>query len=153
MKAQFGFPAQRPGMDARSFPFVVFHDHRSHPGDSERAAAQKRGNMTESRDTTDQANARDMTFGATRRLRYAELRAGLVLKNAPHWWISDRLTGGFGVDETSVGGIGFRIVARLPAFIAKSGKIEPPSSPAPGRAIESRPRTAGEVRPAGRRQD
>jgi len=52
---------------------------------------------------------------------------GLVLKNGPHWWMSDRLTGRFGVDETTVGGIGFRVAARLPAFIAKAGKIEPPS--------------------------
>jgi hypothetical protein len=55
-----------------------------------------------------------------------QLRVGLVLKNGPHWWMSDKLTLRFGVDVTMVGGIGFRVAARLPAFIAKSGKLEPP---------------------------
>lgn len=55
-----------------------------------------------------------------------QLGAGLVVKNGPHWWMSDKLTVRFGVDVTTVGGIGFRTVARLPAFIAKSGKLEPP---------------------------
>lgn len=55
-----------------------------------------------------------------------QLGVGLALKNGPHWWMSDKLTVRFGVDETTVGGIGFRVVARLPAFIAKSGKLNPP---------------------------
>lgn len=55
-----------------------------------------------------------------------QLGVGLVLKNGPHWWMSDKLTVRFGVDVTTVGGIGFRVVARLPAFIAKAGRLEPP---------------------------
>ena len=55
-----------------------------------------------------------------------QLGVGLVVKNGPHWWMSDKLTARYGVDVTTVGGIGFRTVARLPAFIAKSGKLEPP---------------------------
>ena len=119
--------------------------------------------MAEPQDATEQGEDQDLTFEATRGLRYAELfavgpewitvynsiglseappelwdaldaqaaadqlRVGLVLKNGPHWWMSDKLTGRFGVDETTVGGIGFRVAAKIPAFIAKSGKIEPPS--------------------------
>ena len=118
--------------------------------------------MAGARDTTEQAEVQDMTFGPTRGLRYAELFAvgpewitvynsiglseappelwdtldpeaaaeqlgvGLVVKNGPHWWMSDKLTARYGVDVTTVAGIGFRTVARLPAFIAKSGKLEPP---------------------------
>ena len=55
-----------------------------------------------------------------------QLGAGLVVKNGPHWWMSDKLTARYGVEVTTVGGIGFRTVARLPAFIAQSGKLEPP---------------------------
>ncbi len=49
-----------------------------------------------------------------------------VVKNGPHWWMADRATLRFGVEETTVGGIGFRTAAKLPAFIAKSGGVEPP---------------------------
>jgi uncharacterized membrane protein len=49
-----------------------------------------------------------------------------VVKNGPHWWMADKATIRFGVDEVEVGGIGFRRVARLPAFIARSGGVEPP---------------------------
>lgn len=49
-----------------------------------------------------------------------------IIKNGPHWWASDRLTLTFGVAEVSVGGIGFRVAARIPASVAKSGKLEPP---------------------------
>ena len=49
-----------------------------------------------------------------------------VVKNGPHWWMADKATIRFGVEETTVGGIGFRTVARLPALIAKSGGVEPP---------------------------
>ncbi len=49
-----------------------------------------------------------------------------MVKNGPHWWMADMATIRFGIEETEVGGIGFRKVARLPAFIAKSGSVEPP---------------------------
>jgi hypothetical protein len=49
-----------------------------------------------------------------------------VVKNGPHWWMADRATIRFGIEETRVGGIGFRTAARLPAFVAKSGGVEPP---------------------------
>ena len=49
-----------------------------------------------------------------------------VIKNGPHWWASDELTLRFGVDQIEVGGIGFRFAARLPASLAKSGKLQPP---------------------------
>ena len=49
-----------------------------------------------------------------------------VVKNGPHWWMADKATIRFGVQEITVGGIGFRSVARLPAFIARSGEVEPP---------------------------
>jgi uncharacterized membrane protein len=55
-----------------------------------------------------------------------KLGAARVVKNGPHWWMSDRLTVRFSVEETVINGIGYRIVARLPAFIAKSGSVEPP---------------------------
>jgi uncharacterized membrane protein len=55
-----------------------------------------------------------------------QLSVGTVIKNGPHWWMADRATIRFSVEQTTVGGIGFRTVARLPAFLAKSGKLEPP---------------------------
>lgn len=55
-----------------------------------------------------------------------QLGVGKVVKNGPHWWMADRATIRFGVDQVEVGGIGFRTVARLPAFIARSGGVEPP---------------------------
>ena len=55
-----------------------------------------------------------------------QLGVGAVIKNGPHWWMSDTSTLQFGVDPVSVGGIGFRTVARLPARVARSGKLVPP---------------------------
>jgi uncharacterized membrane protein len=55
-----------------------------------------------------------------------QLGVGKVLKNGPHWWASDKLTARYSVAVTTVNGIAYRTVARLPAFIAQSGKIEPP---------------------------
>ena len=55
-----------------------------------------------------------------------QLQVGMVVKNGPHWWASDKATMRFGVDVISVGGIGFRFAAKLPAFIARSGKLTPP---------------------------
>ena len=49
-----------------------------------------------------------------------------VIKNGPHWWASDALTLRFGVDQIDVGDIGFRFAARLPASLARSGKLQPP---------------------------
>ena len=49
-----------------------------------------------------------------------------TLKNGAHWWMSGKLTVRFGVDQTTVRDIGFRTVARLPALIARSGKLEAP---------------------------
>ena len=49
-----------------------------------------------------------------------------VVKNGPHWWMSDKVTLRFSVEQTTVGGIGYRVAAKLPAFIAKSGAVEPP---------------------------
>lgn len=54
------------------------------------------------------------------------LGTGTVLKNGPHWWVADLTTLQFGVEPVSVGGIGFRFAARLPAFLAASGRLEPP---------------------------
>ena len=55
-----------------------------------------------------------------------EMGVGMVLKNGPHWWAFDGATLRFGVDVVTVGGINFRTAARLPAFLAKEGKLEPP---------------------------
>lgn len=55
-----------------------------------------------------------------------QLEVGMVVKNGPHWWASDRATLGFGVDVVTVQGIGFRFAARLPAMVARSGKLTPP---------------------------
>lgn len=55
-----------------------------------------------------------------------QLGAAAVIKNGPHWWLADSSTLQYGIDRVSVGGIGFRTVARLPAFIARSGKLAPP---------------------------
>jgi hypothetical protein len=55
-----------------------------------------------------------------------ELGAQLVVKNGPHWWAFDSATLRFAVDDVTVQGIGYRWCARLPAFLAKSGKLEPP---------------------------
>ena len=55
-----------------------------------------------------------------------QLQQQAVLKNGPHWWASDKLTLRFGVEEIEVGGIGFRFAARLPASLARSGKLQPP---------------------------
>ena len=49
-----------------------------------------------------------------------------VIKNGPHWWASDALTLRFGVKPIEVDDIGFRFAARLPAALAKSGKLQPP---------------------------
>lgn len=54
------------------------------------------------------------------------LGAETVLKNGPHWWVADLTTLQFGVEQVSVGGIGFRFAAQLPAFLAESGRLEPP---------------------------
>ena len=55
-----------------------------------------------------------------------QLEVGTVIKNGPHWWIADSSNLRFAVEEISVGGIGFRFVARLPAALAASGKLVPP---------------------------
>jgi hypothetical protein len=55
-----------------------------------------------------------------------QLGVDKVVKNGPHWWMADKATISFGIEETTVGGIGFRKVARLPAFVAKTGAVEPP---------------------------
>ena len=49
-----------------------------------------------------------------------------VIKNGPHWWASDELTLRFGVEQIEVDGIGFRFAARLPASLAREGKLQPP---------------------------
>ena len=49
-----------------------------------------------------------------------------VIKNGPHWWASDELTLRFGVERIEVDGIGFRFAARLPASLAREGKLQPP---------------------------
>jgi hypothetical protein len=57
-----------------------------------------------------------------------QLGVELVIKNGPHWWMSDKATLRFTVAETTVGGIGYRVVgARVPAFVARGGKLEPPT--------------------------
>ena len=56
----------------------------------------------------------------------SELGANLVIKNGPHWWVADRSVLQYTVAEVTVGGIGFRIPARLPASLAASGKLQPP---------------------------
>ena len=55
-----------------------------------------------------------------------QLQVGMVVKNGPHWWISDSATLRFGVEVITVGGIGFRFAAKLPAAVARSGKLTPP---------------------------
>lgn len=55
-----------------------------------------------------------------------QLQAEMVIKNGPHWWVADKTTLRFGVEKLSIGGIGFRYAARLPAALAKSGKLLPP---------------------------
>lgn len=55
-----------------------------------------------------------------------QLGVDAVIKNGPHWWMSDTSTLEFGVEPVSVAGIGFRTVARLPASVARSGKLVPP---------------------------
>ena len=55
-----------------------------------------------------------------------QLHASTVIKNGPHWWIADKSTLQFATDEITVGGIGFRFVAKLPAFLAASGELVPP---------------------------
>lgn len=49
-----------------------------------------------------------------------------VIKNGPHWWAADKTTLRYGVEEITVQGIGYRWAARLPAFLAAQGKLEPP---------------------------
>ena len=53
-------------------------------------------------------------------------RQQAAIKNGPHWWASDALTLRFGVKPIEVDDIGFRFAARLPASLAKSGKLQPP---------------------------
>jgi hypothetical protein len=55
-----------------------------------------------------------------------QLRAELVVKNGPHWWAFDSATLRFAIDDVTVQGIGYRWCARLPAFLASSGNLEPP---------------------------
>lgn len=55
-----------------------------------------------------------------------QLGVEAVIKNGPHWWVSDKATLQYGVEVVSVGEIGFRTVARLPALVARSGKVAPP---------------------------
>ena len=55
-----------------------------------------------------------------------QLQVGMVVKNGPHWWVSDKATMRFGEEPVTVGGIGFRFAAKLPAFVARSGKLTPP---------------------------
>lgn len=55
-----------------------------------------------------------------------QLGANLAIKNGPHWWAADWTTLQYSVAEFLVGGIGFRIAARLPASLAVSGKLQPP---------------------------
>lgn len=55
-----------------------------------------------------------------------QLGVGAVIKNGPHWWLADRTTLLFAVDEVEVGGIGFRFAAKLPVALAASGKLVPP---------------------------
>ena len=55
-----------------------------------------------------------------------DLQSAMVVKNGPHWWVADTSTLQFGTNEVSVGGIGYRFAAKLPAFLAKSGRLEPP---------------------------
>lgn len=55
-----------------------------------------------------------------------QLQVGMVVKNGPHWWMADKLSLRFSVEETMVGGIGFRTAARLPAALVQSGRIEAP---------------------------
>jgi hypothetical protein len=50
----------------------------------------------------------------------------MVVKNGPHWWAFDSATLRFAVDQVSVMGIAYRWCARLPAFLTKSGSLEPP---------------------------
>jgi hypothetical protein len=55
-----------------------------------------------------------------------QLEAAMVIKNGPHWWMADRSTLRYSAEQTTVGGIDFRFVARLPAALAKTGKLVPP---------------------------
>ena len=55
-----------------------------------------------------------------------QLGANVVVKNGPHWWVFDSASLKFASDSTDVQGIGYRFCAKLPAFLAKSGSLEPP---------------------------
>lgn len=53
--------------------------------------------------------------------------AATVIKNGPHWWAADTTTLDFAVDDLTVSGIVYRFAAKIPAFLAAEGKLEPPS--------------------------
>lgn len=55
-----------------------------------------------------------------------QLGAGAVIKNGPHWWAFDGASLKFASDSITVNEIGYRFCAKLPAFLAKSGSLEPP---------------------------
>lgn len=54
------------------------------------------------------------------------LGGAMVVKNGPHWWMADKVTLKFSVKQSTVNGISYRVAAKLPAFLAKSGNLEPP---------------------------
>ena len=56
----------------------------------------------------------------------ADLGVDMVVKNGPHWWAFDAASLRFAVDQVAIAGIGYRWCARLPAFLARSGALEPP---------------------------
>ncbi len=56
----------------------------------------------------------------------SDLGAAAVVKNGPHWWAFDSCRLRFHDEVVTVAGIGYRYCARLPAFLAKSGQLEPP---------------------------
>lgn len=56
----------------------------------------------------------------------AHLGVGMVIKNGPHWWAFDECDLMFAADDVEVAGIGYRYCAKIPAFLAKSGNLEPP---------------------------
>ena len=60
------------------------------------------------------------------RVAAAELGVDSVIKNGPQWWVFDGATLRFAVEAVTVAGVGYRWCARLPAFLAKSGNLEPP---------------------------
>ena len=56
----------------------------------------------------------------------SQLGVGVVVKNGPHWWVFDSASLRFATESVTVNQIGYRFCAKLPAFLAKSGSLEPP---------------------------